>query len=101
MDSANFIILRTVLTSISECLLCRICFCVFEDEDVEAAILLAFLVFDLEVELFHQFFPVAVGEVAAAHQVVAPFDVLVVVELDDIGESLVHEHNLPAAFAHP
>ena len=92
-----------MLTSKSEWLLWAIFlgFGVFEDEDVEAAVLLAFLVFDLEVELFDQFFPVAVGEVAAAHQVVAPFDVLVVVELHDIGEPLVHEHDLAPALAHP
>lgn len=38
---------------------------------------------DLEIELFDQFLPISVGEVSASHEIVAPFYVLVVVELDD------------------
>lgn len=38
---------------------------------------------DLEIELFDQFLPISVGEVPASHEIVTPFYVLVVVELDD------------------
>jgi hypothetical protein len=70
-----------------------------EYKDIESSVLLPFLVLYLEVELFDQFFPIAVGEVSSAHEVVPPLDVLVVVELHDVGKSLVHQHYFPAPFA--
>ena len=74
---------------------------ILEDEYVESAVLLSFLMLDFEVEFLDEFFPVAIGEVAATHEVVAPLGVLVVVELDDVGQSLVHKHHLPATPTHP
>lgn len=64
--------------------LCRFfSFGVAKDKDVESSVFLAFLMLDLEIELFDQFFPISVGEVSASHEIVAPFYILVVVELHD------------------
>lgn len=57
-------------------------FFVPEQIDVEFAIFLPLAVFDLEVKLGQQFFPVSVGEIPSSHQVVAPLYVLPVVEFD-------------------
>lgn len=58
---------------------------ILEDKDVEPAVFLSLLVLDLEVELLYQFLPVPVGEVSTFDEIVAPFGVLVVVELHYIG----------------
>jgi hypothetical protein len=73
---------------------------VTEDKDVELAVFLTLLVFDLEVELLDEFLPVAVGKVASFHQIVSPFHVLVVVEFDYVGNALVHQYNLPPLLTH-
>jgi hypothetical protein len=83
-DNANYYISKCLFRGVF------ISFRVFEYEDVKSSVFLAFLMFDFKIEFFYQFLPIAVREVSPAHEIIAPFDVFVVVELDDVGESLVH-----------